>query len=230
MALIDAENQALAIYERMVAVSGERPAASESMEQLLREIAASKKNNPALAELGRVASPVLLAFLNQSFDWLRAEAHLAKNYNACATLSDGIQIALSRLPKPLPPELVARLIGQYCGAMGSMAHMFFPIRPLVSSISREHVTEEVRTELRKLHLQLAPSPNGKIEAGTLEFRLQIAGLMSVEGEIRLGPGRGPWLQIVFDEINMKDEITRSGWEGLLEHCRVLEQAMPGAKW
>jgi hypothetical protein len=230
MAVIDAKKQALAIYEMMVAASGQRPTAFQSMEQLLRETAAWKKNHPALAELDRVEPPVLVAFLTQCFDWLRAEGHLAKNYNACATLSEGIQIALSRLPKPLPPELVARLLGQYCGAMGSMAHMFFPIRPLVSSIGREHVTDEIRTELRKLHLQLAPSPSGKIETGTLEFRLQIAGLMGAGGEIRLDPGRGPWSQIVFDEINMKDEITRSGWEGLLEHCRVLEQAVPGAKW
>jgi hypothetical protein len=35
---------------------------------------------------------------------------------------------------------------------------------------------------------------------------------------------------VFDEINAKEEIERAGWEGLLEHCRSLEQTVPGAKW
>ena len=54
--------------------------------------------------------------------------------------------------------------------------------------------------------------------------------MRVEGEKQLDPGRGPWSQMVFDEIKGKDEITRAGWEGLLEHCRVLEQTVPGAKW
>ncbi len=48
--------------------------------------------------------------------------------------------------------------------------------------------------------------------------------------MRLDPGRGPWSQIVFDEIKTKEEITRAGWEGLLEHCYGLEQAVPGAKW
>jgi len=228
--MTESEKQALAIYETIVATSGTRPTAFQTMEQLLRETAAWKANNPALAELGRAEPPVLLAFLTQSFDWQRAEAHLAKNYNACTTLSEGIQIALQRAPKPLPAELVLSLFGEYSGSMGSMAHMFFPIRELIVSISREQVTDEIRAQLRKIHLQLAPSPNGKIEPRNQEFREQIAQLIRVEGEIQLEPGRGPWSQIVFDELKTKKEITRGGWEGLLEHCRSLEQTVPGTKW
>ena len=224
------EKQAVAIYETIVATSGQRPTAFRSVEQLWSEIAAWKENNPALQELGRAEPGVLLAFLGQSFDWLRAEGHLAKNYNACTTLSEGIQIALSRVPKPLPGELVLHLLAEYVGGMGSMAHMFFPIRPLISTLTRDQMTDGIRSELRKLHLRLAPSPSGKIETGTQEFRGEIAELIRVEGEIQLDPGRGPWSQIVFDEIKTKDEITRAGWEGLLEHCRGLEQAVPGAKW
>jgi hypothetical protein len=228
--MTESEKQALAIYETIVATSRTRPTAFQSMEQLLRETAAWKTNNPALTELGRVEPPVLLAYLGQSFDWLRAEAHLAKNYNACSTLSEGIQIALQRAPKPLPTELVLRLFGEYSGSMGSMAHMFFPIRELIVSISREQLTDEIRAELRKIHLRLAPSPSGKIDPRNQEFREQIAQLIRVEGEIQLDPGRGPWSQIVFDEIKTKEEITRGGWEGLLEHCRSLEQTVPGTKW
>jgi len=76
--MTESEKQALAIYETIVATSGTRPTAFQTMEQLLRETAAWKANNPALAELGRAEPPVLLAFLAQSFDWQRAEAHLAK--------------------------------------------------------------------------------------------------------------------------------------------------------
>ena len=72
--MTESEKQALAIYETIVATSGTRPTAFQTMEQLLRETAAWKANNPALAELGRAEPPVLLAFLAQWFDWLRAEA------------------------------------------------------------------------------------------------------------------------------------------------------------
>src|ERR1700680_2939772 len=228
--MTEAEKQALAIYEMIAATSGQRPKFFQSVEQMLRETGVWKKNNPALAELDRAEPPVLLAFLAQSFDWLRAEAHLARNYSAYITLSEGIQIALSRAPKPLPEELVVRLLSEHCIEMGSMAHIYFPIRNLVALLSRDQVTDEIRGELRKMHLRLAPSPNGKIEEGTREFRDQIAELIRVEGEIQLDPGRGPWSQIVFDEIKTKEEITRAGWEGLLEHCRNLEQTVPGAKW
>src|SRR5258708_6172401 len=221
--MTEAEKQALAIYEMIAATSKQRPMFFQSAAQMLRETAAWKEKNPALAELGRAEPPVQLAFLSQSFDWLRAEAHLAKNYSACNTLTEGIEIAFSRAPKPLPEELVVRLLCEHCGEMDSMAHIFFPIRLLVSSLTRDRVTDEIRAYLRKLHLRLAPSPNGKIEPETQEFRDEIAHLIRVEGEIQLDPGRGPWSQIVFDEIKTKEEITRAGWEGLLEHCCSLEQ-------
>src|SRR5579872_1331006 len=104
--MTEAEKQALSIYEVIVATSATRPLGFQSVEQTRRETAAWKENNPALAELGRAEPEVLCAFLDQSFDWLKAEGHLAKNYRACNTLAEGIQIALAGAPKPLPTELV----------------------------------------------------------------------------------------------------------------------------
>jgi hypothetical protein len=228
--MTEPEKQALAIYELIVSTSAQRPMAFQTMDQLQRETAAWKANNPAFIELDRAEPEVLLAFLRQSFEWLRAEAHLAKNYTVCNTLAEGIQVAFSRAPKPLPGELVLHLFDEYYGEMGAMAHMFFPIRHLISSITREQVTDEIRSKLRKLHLRLAPSPTGKIEPRDQKFRDEIAELIRVEGEIQLDPGRGPWSQIVFDEIKSREELNRAGWEGLLEHCRSLEPAVPGAKW
>ncbi len=66
--MTEPEKQALAIYEMIVATSGTRPMAFQTVEQMRRETAAWKENNPAFVELGRAEPPVLLAFLAQSFD------------------------------------------------------------------------------------------------------------------------------------------------------------------
>ncbi|HLJ23306.1 MAG TPA: DUF4132 domain-containing protein [Candidatus Acidoferrales bacterium] len=228
--MTEPEKQAQAIYETLVASSKTRPMRFQTMEQLQRETAAWKATNPGFLALERAEPDVLRSYLAQCFGWLKAEAHLAKDYTACNTVAEGIQVALARVPKPLPGELVEHLFGEYYGAVGEMAHMFFPVRQLILCLTREQVTDKIRTHLRKLHLHLAPSPTGKIEPATQKFRDEIAELIRVEGEKQLDSGRGPWSQIVFDEIKEKDDITRSGWEGFLEHCRALEQAVPGAKW
>jgi hypothetical protein len=228
--MTESEKQAQSIYEQLVATSKTRPMRFQTMDQLQRETSAWKAANPAFIELNQAAPPVLHAFLAQCFGWLKAEAHLAKDYTACNTLAEGIQLAINRAPKPLPGELVEQLFGEYYGSVGEMAHMFFPVRLLILSVTREQVTEKIRMHLRKLYLHLAPSPTGKIEPANQKFREEIAELIRVEGEVKLDPGRGPWSQIVFDEIKAKDQITRAGWEGFLEHCRALEQAVPGAKW
>jgi hypothetical protein len=225
-----AEKQAWSIYETMVATGKDRPTAFHTMDQMLGETAAWKQNNPALAELDRAEPEVLLAFLALSFDWTRAESQVKWNHGVTLTLLDGIHTALSRTPKPLPTDLVLQLLSKCVQSMSSMGYVNFPLRDLVALLTRDQVSDEIRAELRKLHARLAPSANGKIEPGTQEFRDAVAGLIRVEGEIRLDPGRGPWLQTVFDEIETKEEIARAGWEALLEHCRGLEQTVPGAKW
>src|ERR1700722_13054492 len=179
-AMTEAEKQAQAIYELILATSAQRPMSFRTAEQMRRETAEWKQNNPAFIELARAEPDVLLAFLQHSFEWLRAEAHLAQNYTACNSLAEGIQVAFSRAPKPLPGALVEHLFAEYYGEMGSMAHMFFPIRLLILSLTRDQVTDGIRTKLRQLHLRLAPSASGKIEPETQKFRDEIAELFRVE--------------------------------------------------
>ena len=228
--MTNAERQALAIYEMICATSGGRPLYGYSVEQLSREMADWKARNPALAELSRAEPRVQLAFLSQSFEWLRAEALVNGNDQVCQTMWEAIELALTEAPKPLPAELVRRLLSDYCQDLASMTHIYFPFGQLLSILTRDQVTDEIRAELRKRHLHFAPSPTGKIGESTQQTRELIAELIRVEGEKELDPGRGPWSQSIFDDIKVKDEISRSGWEALLEHCRNLEQTVPGAKW
>jgi hypothetical protein len=227
--MTEAEKQALAIFEMICATSDDRPLWFHTLEQMTRELFAWKEKNPAFLAL-RTASPeVQLAFVRQSFEWLRAEARADGNIRVKQTLPDALQIALEVVPKPLPADVTLKLLSSF-RQDSSMARFYFPFNQLLSLLDRGQVTDEIRDELRKLHLQFAPSPRGKIDQATEKTRARIAELMHVEGETHLDPGRGPWSQIVFEEIQSKDEITRAGWEGLLEHCRALEQAVPGAKW
>ena len=230
MNMIEAEKRAFAIYEMIVSTSEDRPFVFSSVEQLLSETAAWKANNPALSDLSRADPQVLLAFLSKSFEWLRAEARTARNIRIIQTLSDAIQQALTAAPQPLPAELVCRLLEDYRRQLSAMTHIHFPFRDLLSLLTPCQVTDEIRGELRKLSLYFAPSPTGKSDETRQKIRDRIAALVRVEGERQLEPGRGPWSQMVFDELRAKDEITRAGWEGLLEHCRCLEQTIPGVKW
>ena len=228
--MTDVEKQALAIYETIVATSKTRPLGFRSMEEMRRFTAEWLESNPALVELRRAEPAILYAFLSQCPAWLRAEAHLAQNHGVCATLRESIEIAFARAPVPLPPDLVSHLFREYVQSMGTMSSLYFPIRQLIWLMARDQVTDEMRKELRRMHLRLAPSSTGKYDPGTKELREKIGELIYIEGEKQLDPGRGPWSQIVFDEIKTKDDITRAGWEGLLGHCADLEQAVPGPKW
>jgi hypothetical protein len=223
------EKQALAIFEMICATSEDRPLWGNSVAQLMREMSLWKAKNPALTALRATRPGVQLAFLDQSFEWLRAVTKADRNIRVCHTLPDAIQIALEVAPKPFPPELILKLLQQFRGEF-SMARFYFPFGQFLSLLSREQVTDEIRAELRKLHPQFAPSPSGKIDKHAEQTRSAIADLMRVESDRQLDPGRGPWSQIVFDEVRRKDQITCAGWEGLLEHCRALEQTAPGAKW
>lgn len=170
-----------------------------------------------------------LAFLSQCLGWLQAEAKEFSRFQVCQAVTDAIQLVLTTLPKPLPTELVLRLLSEYRQDF-SMTRLYFPLEQFLSLLSREQITDDIRNEVRRIQLQFAPSPTGKVEEHFEKIRELLADLMYVEGEKQLDPGRGPWSQIVFDEIAPKETITRAGWEGLLEHCRTLEQTVPGAKW
>lgn len=226
--MVDPRQQALRIYETICSSSGDRPFAFGSLEQLHRETAAWQSSNAALEMLRQASPAVQTAFLEQSVEWLRAESREHSNFRVTSTLVDAILHALRAAPKPLPPESVLKLLTEL--REHGVTRYYFPFDQFLSVVSHDQVTTEIRAELRKLHLQYAPSPTGKIDERTLQTRNRIAELMYVEGEKALDPGRGPWSQIAFDEIACKDDITRAGWHGLLEHFRMLEQTVPGAKW
>lgn len=226
--MVDAQKQAEAIYGAICTTSADRPFSFHTASQMHREIAAWQAKNPALIILRQASPDVQTAFLGQSVEWLKAEAREHSNFRVVSTLVDAILYALTAAPKPLPLELVVKLLIEL--RENTVTRYCFPFDEFLSVLNRDQVTDEIRTELRKLQLQYAPSPTGKIDERTLRTRNRLAELMYVEGEKQLDPGRGPWSQIVFDEIATKDAITASGWESLLEHCRTLEQTVPGAKW
>jgi hypothetical protein len=228
--MTEAEKQALAIYESICATSADRPFSANSVEEMMRALAGWREKNPAIAALKRAEPAVVLAFISEWFDWMKAESLVEKNFRVCHTLSEAIDLALSKAPRPLPPELVVQLLASYRQSLMSMAGAYFAFHRLLSMLTREQVTDEMRAELRNLHPHFAPSPTGKIEKSARETRERIAELTHVKGEQQLDAGRGPWSQIVFRQIGEMDQITRAVWEALLEHCRSLEQTTPGAKW
>jgi hypothetical protein len=225
---VDAKKQAAIIFEAICTTSADRPFSFHTAAQMHREIAAWQENNPGLTSLRQAPPDVQTAFLSQSVEWLRAESHDHSNFRVTSTLIDAIRHALTETPKPLSTELVLKLLTEL--REETVTRYSFPFDQLLSVLRRDQVTDEIRVELRRLHLQYAPSPTGKIDERTFQTRDRLAELMHVEGEKQLDHGRGPWSQIVFDEIVAKDAITNSGWQGLLEHCRTLEQTVPGAKW
>jgi hypothetical protein len=223
----DADRQAWTIYEQICATSEDRPFAGRDAATLLKQIANWKSENPGLKALEKAAPEVCLAFLENSLDWLRAEAKAWFNFRACQSLSDAALIALRGAPSPLPPQTIVHLLSEYHVDLGGI---YFPFEPLLNVIRREDVTDEIRVLLKRYLLRFAPTPTGKIDDRTTAIRNRLLELTRVEGERQLDPGRGPWSQLVFDELKPKDELLRATWEGLLEHCRTLEQTVPGAKW
>ncbi len=227
--MIEPDTQALAIYDLMCLTSGDRPFSGNSVEELSRKIRDWQITNPALLILRESEPAVHVAFLERSYEWLKTNGQVRGSFRLCATLTDAIALSLQAYPQPLPGDLVLHLITQY-RKDSSMAKCYFPFHILLSRLTGKQITDEITAELRKIYLHLAPSPNGKIEASAGQTRDRIAELIYREGDGQLDPGRGPWSQIVFDEIKTKEPITRAGWETLLEHCESLQQATPSAKW
>lgn len=224
----DPDKLAEEIYNKICATSADRPFAFQTVEQMRREVAAWQEQSPGLTALREAPPEVLTAFLSHSVEWLRAEAREQSNLRVTSTVADAVRYALEAAPKPLPAEIVLKLFRELRENM--VVRMYFPFYQFLCAVTREQITEEIRGELRRLHLQYAPSPTGKIDERSERMRERLTELIYVEGEKRFDPGRGPWSQIVFDEIASKDDLTASGWRGLLEHCAGLEQAVPSAKW
>lgn len=224
----DAGKQAQAIYETVCTTSADRPYAFQTIAQMHREVAAWQAANPGLTALRQAPPEVLNAFLSHSVEWLWTEAGDHSNFRTAATLADAARYALEAAPKPLPTHVVLKLFTELREHM--VARMYFPFYEFLCAVTRDQVTDELRVELRRLHLHYAPSPTGKIEERSKKMRERLGELIYIEGERQLDPGRGPWSQIVFDEIAANDDITAAAWRGLLEHCAALEQAVPSAKW
>ena len=177
----------------------------------------------------RDASPgVLLAFLRNYKEW-RGAGDRGDEFKLGATMGDALSIGIERAPKPLPADLVLEMLRHY-GSGLSWLLLGFPLRHFLGSLTREEMTDEIRAELRRILPHYSPTARGKIEPHLEEVRKLIVELMWVEGEKQLDAGRGPWSQIVFDEVKQYEELARVGWGSLLEHCRSLEQTVPGAKW
>lgn len=227
--MTEAEKQAFALYEEICTTGKDRPYSAGSLGEMMRKLEEWRANNSALTALSRASAEVRLAFLSGSFGWLRAEAKEFSRFQVCQAVTDAIRLVLTTLSKPLPTEVVQRLLSQYRQDF-SMTRMYFPFEQFLSVLTPNQITDEIRTELRRILLQFAPSPTGKVEEHNKEIRELLAGLLRATGEKELDPGRGPWSQVVFDEIAGQEAITRAGWEGLLEQCRALEQALPSAKW
>jgi hypothetical protein len=226
--MVDPKKQALDIYEEICATSADRPFTFRSVEQMHREIAAWQENNSALASLRQASSEVQTAFLNQSVEWMKAELREQANFRVASTLFDAIVYALNSAAKPLPNELVLKLLTEL--RENHAIRFSYPFDRFLSVISPDQVTGEIRAELRRLQLHYAPTATGKIDERTQRTRNHLAELIHVEGEEALDPERGPWSRIVCEEIVAYEEITSSGWQGLLAHCRALEQAVPASKW
>jgi hypothetical protein len=225
----DAEHQARAIYEMIRAASADRPVSGAGgVAELLRVLSHWQAQNEALKAMHRALPEVHLTFLASSPAWLRQENRAPRNSRVLQTLGDAIRIGLQAAPKPLPSQLIEHLLNDL--RRNPTTQFYFPFDQFLGVLAPRDITDKARIELRKLHLLTAPSPTGKIEKRQQNTRDLIAALMHVDGDKQFSPGRGPWSQIVFDEIAAKDDITRSGWLGLMEHCHSVEQAAPGPKW
>jgi hypothetical protein len=228
MPMQEAEKQAYSIFELISNTSSDRPFAFRSIEHSKIETVAWQAANPGLQAMRSASPEVLLAFLRNFREW-RGATDRGNDSKLDATMGDGLRIAIETAPKPLPGDLVLLLLRNYGSGLSWML-FGFPLRQFLSLLTRDEMTDEIRAELRRILPHYSPSARGKIEPHLEEVRKLIVELIWVEGEKPLDPGRGPWSQIVFDKVKEYDELARIGWEGLLEHCRLLEQTVPGAKW
>ena len=226
--MTEADQQAYSIYALMSSASTDRPFAFQSIEQAQSETAAWQAANPGLQAIRNASPEVLLAFLRNYKEW-RGATDRGNDFKLGAIMSDALRIAVETAPKPLPGDLVLQLLRNYGSGLSWML-FGFPLRHFLALLTRDEITDEIRAELRRILPHYSPTARGKIEPHLEEVRKLIVELIWVEGEKPLDPGRGPWSQIVFDELKEYEEVAHIGWESLLEHCRSLEQTVPGAKW
>jgi hypothetical protein len=224
--MIDPETQARSIYDLMLSAVGDEALAATSAERKSRFAAQRETLGAALTILRESDAAVHLAFLRHSFEWLKSTG---ANHRLHLTLSEAAGIAVRGCAQPIPADVLLAVVTEYRQDF-SLARYSFPLQPLLAHLTREQVSDELRTELRRIYLQFAPSPTGKLERGAEILRARIGELIYLEGDQALDSDRGPWSQIVFDEIKSKEPIARAGWEALLAHCQSLSQPKPSARW
>ena len=229
--MADAEKQAQEIYRLAFTTSDFRPTSGHNQQGLLHDIEEFRKQSPAIQATEQASPEVLLVILENAFAWL-TEANQEKPYPKFGflhTLCDVVRIALTRVPRPLSQELLLRLLSRYRQDL-SMARFQFPVKVLLDGMTVDELTPEIQLELRKLRPQYAPTTTGKTHEHSREIYDRISDLLIGSGEARPEPGRGPWSQIVYNELRTLDDVSRAGWHSLLEHCVGLQQSVPGAKW
>ncbi|HEY0702258.1 MAG TPA: DUF4132 domain-containing protein [Candidatus Acidoferrales bacterium] len=224
----ESEKQARIIYELMCSASAEL-SPSESYAVLSGKAVEAQAENPAFTLLREAENAVRSAFLGHSFEWLRANSSGGDGYKIALEFSRAIAVCLRLETTVLPADVLLKVVSDYRKDY-SLARYFFAFEFLLPHLEKAVMSGELRAELREIHLQMAPSPTGKIQPQDKKIRDRIAELIRVEGERELEPGRGPWSQIVFDEIAGASPAAKTGWETLLEHCRSLAQPAPAAKW
>ena len=227
--MTQAANKASAIYGLICKTSEDRPRSGNSIDEVLRRERAWQDANPALILLKESDPDVLLSFLVQSLHWLTEQRMELVHFSISATIADGVQIALKRAGMLTDPGAILKVLSAYRQST-EMARMYFPILPFLAAFTRAQINPEIRSELRRIFAQFAPSASGKTNERSAQIRERILELTYIEGEKQLDSGRGPWSQIVFDELGNLEPIGRSGWLALLEHCGALGQTVPNARW
>jgi hypothetical protein len=161
--MMEAERQALAIYALICETSGNRPTTLTRLNEMNQQIAEWRGANPALTILRAAQPAVHLAFLAHSFEWLQVKGKVTGGgWPILQTMNDAITFSLEAWKDSLPSELVFQVIAEM-RQDHSLASMFFPFDRFLFRVTKKQMTDEIRAELRKIYVQLEPSPTGKIE-------------------------------------------------------------------
>src|ERR1700734_2863288 len=127
---------ALDIYESIRLKSSDRPSSGNSVAELTRALNDWRSKSDPLSTLSRSGPEVQLAFLEQSYDWLRLEARVDRNFQVMETLSDAIQLGLQCVPKPLPGDAGEKIMKDI-RRDSSSARFYFPFERFLSFLSAE---------------------------------------------------------------------------------------------
>jgi hypothetical protein len=75
-------------------------------------------------------------------EWMKAELREQANFRGASTLFDAIVYALNAAAKPLPTEMVLKLLTEL--RENHVVRFSYPFDRLLSVLSRDQVTDEIR--------------------------------------------------------------------------------------